>query len=91
MLAHLLHQFVVDVGDDAVFGSVVLYQYVQSVAAWHPANETSVMTKRYNRVPSNTQVLFTSLAVNLEQSVDQTEQLHHTLVLTNVFVAFKQK
>jgi hypothetical protein len=53
VLTHLLHQLVVDIRNDVVLGPMFLNQNMESITAWNPSNQTSVLTERNNRVPSD--------------------------------------
>ena len=65
-------------------------EIVQRVTVGHPSQKTRVLRKRDDWERLNTQMAFEALGVIVQKSVDKTEQLHDTLVLTNIFVSFHE-
>lgn len=62
----------------------VPYQLVQCVAVGHPANESAVGAERDDSVTCDRQVALGCAALRTEHGVDQTKELHHALVLTQI-------
>jgi hypothetical protein len=68
-----------------------LYQLMKCVAVWDPSDQSRILTKGNNRIASDAQVFLTCLGVDCQQSVDQSKQLHHSLILSNVFVTLQKE
>jgi hypothetical protein len=66
-------------------------QNMQSIAARNPADQASVLTQRNDWVSSDTQIFLARLTIYLKQCVYQTKQLHHTFILSYIFVTFQKK
>ena len=64
---------------------------VKGVAIRDHAYQPSLVTQWSDIVASNREILLACLRVCLEKSIDQTEELHHSFVLTDVFVAFQEE
>ena len=61
-------------------------QLMQCVTIWHPSDQSCVLTEWDHRIPSNGEILLACLGINRKQSVHKAEQLHDTLVLSDVLV-----
>lgn len=65
------------------------YQLVQRVAVWHPADESAVGAERDDGVTRDRQVALGSAALCGQHGVDQAEELHDALVLTQVLHEYR--
>jgi hypothetical protein len=79
---HLLHEPVLDIDENLSRLSIALDQHVKRVTVLYPSEQTCTRRQGSDRVGLNAQMPFGSLLVGGEQSVDQTEQLHDSLVLS---------
>ncbi len=70
---------------------VLFDQRMNRVAVRHPLDQTRIRRKGHHRVPMDSQVASGSFEIVGEESVHQTEELHHTLILTQIFVALEQE
>lgn len=57
----------------------------------HPADETRIRGERDDGVALDVEVSFEGLRICHEQSVDQSKELHHALILPDVLVALEQE
>ena len=62
---------------------------MQRVAVLDPPKQTSVGRKRDDREPLDVETSLEAVRVHRQQAVDEAEQLHHPLVLPQVFVALE--
>lgn len=73
MIAHRLHQFVFDVGNDVSLLPVLFDQLMKSITVGYPTNETCILAEWYNGIPPDRQILFACLGVNGKQCINQAE------------------
>lgn len=64
-------------------------ELIQGITVKNHADETSHVTQRNDGVSPNRQVLLAGLWINLAQSIDQAEQLHDSLILSDVLVTLE--
>jgi len=91
VLAHLVDQFEFNILDDASFRPVVFDQLVKRISVIHPSDKPSILTQGDDWHASNRQLLLGCLRVDGQKRVYQAKKLHDSLVLPDIFVAFKQK
>ena len=82
---------VLDVEQDLLLLPVVPDKGMESVGLRHPANQAGVGGERNHEESLNSQVPFQSLGVAGEEGVDQREELHHPLVLSEVLVPLQEE
>ena len=70
---------------------MLLDQDVQRVRVLHPSDQPRVLTERNDGVPSDLQVFLVGLRVDRQERIDQSKQLHDTLILTNVLMTLQKK
>ena len=85
------HEALLDVELYALGVAVLFDESVQRVAGRHPLDESAVGTERHDCVAHNAQLGAGRAAVELQERVDHSEQLHHALVLAQVLVPFQQE
>ena len=69
--------------------AVFLDEIVESVAMRNPAEQARVLGEWNGGERLNGKVALEGLGIGVEECVDEVEELHYPLVLTNVFVAFE--
>lgn len=71
--------------------AVLLDELVDRVAVGDPTDEARVVRQRHDRVALNAEVELGRVPVAREKGVHQPEQLHHSLVLPQVFATLEQE
>lgn len=71
--------------------AVLLDQAVHSVAVRHPADQTRVIRQGHDRVTLDAEIDPSRRSLARQKRVDKTEQLHHPLVLPQVFPPLEQE
>ena len=71
--------------------SVHLNQGMQRIVLVHPANQSAAITQRSDTVSSHKELLLAGLCVSHQQAVYHGEELHHTLVLAEIFISFEKE
>lgn len=79
---HSQHDPMLDIQQNLLFVSVISDQRVQSVAMRHPANQAAFRAQRNHHVSLYRQIATERVGILLQQRVYQTEQLHHSFVLS---------
>lgn len=79
-----------DVEEDLAAVSVVLDEYVQRVGAVDPSEEPRVGRERDDGVLDNGEMSLERLRVLLQEGVDEAEELHDSLVLTEILVTCRK-
>ena len=70
--------------------SVLTNQRVKGIAIWNPSDQTTVRGERDHGIASDAQVSLCRRHGRVQQRVHQTEELHHALVLAQIFVTFQK-
>lgn len=70
---------------------MLLDQLVQCVTIRYPTDKSSILTQRNDWISSDRQIFLASLWINCKQSVNQSEELHDSLILTDIFMALQEK
>lgn len=83
---YLKHESVLDVEQDLSRLAVVSDKNVKCVAVLHPAQQSSVRAQGNDRVTLDVQSAFEALSIDREQGIDETVELHDSLVLTEILV-----
>ena len=86
-----LHDLVLNIEQDFLLLSVILDELVQSVRVGHPTDQARVCRQRNDSKPLDGQIAPERLGVAQKKRVDQTEELHDPLVLSQVLVALQQE
>jgi len=84
--SHLRHQPVLNIEKDFSVVSVVLDQNVERIAVRHPSKKTRVRRQGNDSVLLNVKVSLETFRIDGKQSVDESEQLHNSLVLSKILV-----
>ena len=83
---HLEDESMFDVEEDLSTVSVVLDEDVQRVGTVDPTEETRVRRERNDGIFDNGEVSLERLGILLQERVDETEELHDSLVLSEILV-----
>lgn len=62
---------------------------MEGIAVLHPADKTSVWSKRDDREALDVESSLETVRIDRQKTVDEAEELHDTLVLPEIFVALK--
>jgi hypothetical protein len=87
--SHLKHDAVLDVEQDLSAIPILADEHVQSVAVRDEAEQARLRTKRDCGIAFNVEMALARFHVIRKKSVAKTEQLHDTLVLTNIFMTLE--
>lgn len=71
--------------------SVLLDELVHRVAVGYPADHAGVVGQRHDRISLDAQVHASRRPLARQQRVHQAEQLHHALVLPQIFSTLEQE
>ena len=88
---HAEHEAVLHVERDFACIAVFSDELVDGVGLRDPANEARIGRQRDDGVSGNAEVALRGLAVISQHGVDQTEQLHHALVLSQVLMTLQTR
>lgn len=86
-MTHLLHEPVLNVHQNLPRLSIPLDEHVQGIAVRHPSDQTRSRGKRRDRVLLHTEVTLGAFLIGCEECVDQSEELHNSLILSEILVA----
>lgn len=82
---------VLQIEQQALLLAILFDKRMQRVAIEQPLEQTAVLRERYHTVALNGQITPRCLVILEQQVVDEAEDLHDTLVLAQVLVAFQQE
>jgi len=91
---HLQDQFVLHIQHNLPGLAVAADQIMQGVAVGHPGDQPSRGTERHDTVALDAEVSLVgrhSAGIVRQKGVDQAEQLHGALVLTQIFVTLQER
>ena len=86
---HLQHDTMFDIEQDLSAVAIFPNKHVQSVTVRHEPEKTRLSTKRDRRIALDVEMSLSRLNVVRQQSIAETEQLHNTLILTDILVTFE--
>jgi aminoglycoside N3'-acetyltransferase len=89
MLAHLLYQFILNSRNNPAFLFVILDEDVERIAIANQADKSCMITKINDRILLILNSFLLVFFVNWKQSIHKSEELYHTLVLSQVFMTFE--
>jgi len=84
---NLLHEPMLDIHQNLPAISVALDEHVQRITVLHPSKQTRSWRKRCNGELLDTEMPLGTFLVGAKKGIDETEELHDSLVLTQVFVS----
>jgi hypothetical protein len=86
---HLKDESMFDVEQNLATVAVVLDQNVQRIGALDPSEQTRVWRKGNDGILDDREVTLERFRILLEKSVDETEELHDSLILSKILVTYK--
>jgi hypothetical protein len=88
---NLKDESMLDVEQDLPAISVVSDEDVEGVGILNPSDEARVWRERRDGVALNVKMALERLGVRREKGINETEELHNSLVLTKILVTWQGK